>query len=89
MQLEKNSLKGDIKMDNEKMFKEALEQGIEYYKKGRILVWHDEFDGDKLDMDKWVFHRTMSTADRIYDNSEKNCRVENQAVLIGVERHQA
>jgi len=80
MQLEKNSLKGEIKMDNEKMLKEALEQGIEYYKKGRILVWHDEFDGDKLDMDKWVFHRTMSTADRIYDNSEKNCRVENGEV---------
>ena len=37
MQLEKNSLKGEIKMDNEKMFKEALEQGIEYYKKAEFL----------------------------------------------------
>ena len=64
-------------MFNEKMRKEADKYGIEYYKKGRILVWHDEFDTDKLDENKWCFERSMGGGDRIYDNSEKNCRVED------------
>lgn len=68
------------------MIKEAEKYGIEYYKKGRVLVWHDEFDGGKIDTDKWVFHRTMSTADRIYDNGEKNVRIENENVHMQIHR---
>ena len=29
------------------MKKAAEKYGIEYYKKGRVLVWHDEFDNPK------------------------------------------
>ncbi len=46
-------------------------------KHGRKLVWHDEFEGNALDMDKWCFVRTMGAADRDYDNSDKHVRVED------------
>ncbi len=73
-------------MSYEKMIKEAEKYGIEYYKKGRVLVWHDEFDKGKIDTDKWVFHRTMSTNDRIYDNGEGNVRIENENVHMQIHR---
>lgn len=37
-------------------------------KENRRLVWHDEFEGDTLDPTKWHFQRSMSGADRVYDN---------------------
>lgn len=64
-------------MSNEKILKEAQKYGIEYYKKGRVLVWHDEFDEEEIDTDKWVFYRTMGGKDRIYDNGKQNCRIED------------
>ena len=42
-------------MFNEEMRKDAVKYGIEYVKKGRVLVWHDEFDKDEIDTDKWIF----------------------------------
>ena len=64
-------------MFNEEMRKDAVKYGIEYVKKGRVLVWHDEFDKDEIDTDKWIFWRTMSGADQIYDNCKENCRIDN------------
>ncbi len=64
-------------VDKEAMKKEAEKYGIPFEKDGRILVWHDEFDGDKIDQNKWNFRRTMSGKDRLYDNSEKHARVED------------
>jgi len=55
-------------------------------KMGRRLVWHDEFDGPGIDFDKWGFDRTMSAADREYDNSEKYCRVEDGMAHLQVWR---
>lgn len=46
-------------------------------KKGRRLVWHDEFDGNAIDYDKWCFRRTMGYPDRDFDNSERCIRVED------------
>ena len=39
--------------------------------KNRILVWNDEFDGEKLDLNKWEFSQSMSNSDVLYDNGEK------------------
>ena len=36
-------------MFNEKIMKEAEKYSIEYYKHGRVPVWHDEFDKDEID----------------------------------------
>ena len=72
-------------MSNE-MFKEAEKYGFDYYKKGRVLVWHDEFDKETLDPEKWCFRRTMSTKDRDYDNTEKHIRIEKQNVHMQVWR---
>lgn len=66
-----------MNVNKEMMKKEADKYGIPFEKNGRILVWHDEFDGDKIDGNKWNFRRTMSGTDRVYDNSEKHARVEN------------
>lgn len=46
-------------------------------KHGRQLVWHDEFQGNKINSEKWHMLRSMYTEGRIYDNSEKHIRVEN------------
>lgn len=71
-------------LDN--MKKEAEKFGFEYEKMGRTLVWHDEFDKDTIDFDKWNFRRTMGGADRIYDNSEKHARVEDGKMLLQCHR---
>ncbi len=64
-------------MKTQDMKQEAEAMGIPYEKKGRVLVWHDEFDKETLDRTKWCFDRTMSGKDRIYDNGEEQVRVEN------------
>ena len=61
----------------DKMKKDAEKYGFPYEKDGRVLVWHDEFDGNEIDKDKWSFSRTMNSPDREYDNSEKYARVED------------
>lgn len=40
-------------------------------------MWHDEFDGDRLDDTKWGMERLMFNPGLHYDNSEKNIRLEN------------
>ena len=50
---------------------EAEAKGIPYEKMGRVLVWHDEFDGDGIDPKKWCFKHTMGAGKVEYDNSER------------------
>ncbi len=73
-------------LDHAKIKLEAEKRGIPYEKRGRQLIWFDEFDGEKLDMTKWNFARTMNGADCEYDNSEKYCRVENNELHMQVHR---
>lgn len=49
---------------------------------GRTLVWSEEFDGDSLDETKWKFHRTMSAADRIYDNGPEQVQVKDGKLTL-------
>lgn len=74
-------------MSNEAMKKEAEKYGIPFEKHGRQLVWHDEFDKGSINWDNWSFHRTMSGKDRIYDNSEKCCRIEGDKLLLQTHRN--
>lgn len=71
-------------LDHAKIKAEAEKRGIPYEKMGRQLIWFDEFDSDKLDMEKWCFKRTMSGADEEYDNSEKYCKVEDNKLHMQV-----
>ncbi len=73
-------------MRNEGLIKEAIEQGIEYYKKGRVLVQHDEFDKPTIDPNNWCFRHTMGSKQREYDNSEKHVRVEDGKLRMQVWR---
>ncbi len=70
------------------MKQEAQKYGIPYEKQGRVLVWHDEFDKAQIDFDKWSFGRTMSGADRVYDNSETCCRMDDNQLLMQVHRNE-
>ncbi len=69
------------------MKKEAEKYGIPYEKHGRQLVWHDEFNEGKIDFDKWSFCQTMGGKDRVYDNSEKCCRIEGDKLLLQAHRN--
>ncbi len=73
-------------MADKNLLKECEKYGIEYYKKGRVLVWHDEFDGGKIDPDIWCFRRTMNSADREYDNTEKHVRIDDNNLHMQVYR---
>ena len=66
----------------EQMKKEAQALGIPYEKKGRTLIWHDEFDQAQLDRSKWCFVRTMGASDREFDNSEYCCRIVDNKLLM-------
>lgn len=66
--------------------KQAEQLGFDYEKKGRRLVWYDNFDKAELDFDKWCFRRTMNGDDRIYDNGKKHIRTENGKLLLQVHR---
>ena len=46
-------------------------------KYGRSLVWHDEFNGNKINKELWGFRRTMTCPIAVYDNSEKHARIED------------
>lgn len=59
---------------------------IPYNKGNRVLVWHDEFDGETLDMTKWEFSQSMSNEDVVYDNSAKNIRIENNTLIMQANR---
>lgn len=73
---------------NDTLKKEAEALRIPYEKMGRVLVWHDEFAGDGIDPEKWCFYRTMSAADREYDNSERCIRLEDGQLHMQVHRSQ-
>ena len=73
-------------MQNEKMKQEAAVCGAPYEKKGRVLVWHDEFDKGVIDTDKWEFSRTMFTEGHDYDNSEQCARVEGGQMHLQVHK---
>ena len=64
-------------MNNEKTINAAENVKDNGFKQGRVLVWHDEFDKNEIDYDKWIFWRTMSSKDRIYYNGKETVRVEN------------
>lgn len=68
------------------MKKEAEKYGIPYEKMGRVLVWHDEFDKEKLDETKWGFYRTMGAGDRFFCNDERFARMEGDKFLMQVHR---
>lgn len=68
------------------MKQEAQKYGIPYEKKGRVLVWHDEFDAPEINFDKWSFGRTMNAKDRIYDDCADCCRMEGDKLLMQVHR---
>lgn len=72
--------------DRKKLKDEAEEYGFSYMKNGRSLVWHDEFDGESINYDKWNFALTMYTSNRVYDNSEKYCRIDNGQLHMQVHR---
>lgn len=73
-------------VDFEKIRAEAEQKGIPYEKKGRQLIWFDEFDGEKLDRTKWCFTQTMYGSDCEYNNSEKFCRIEDNKLHMQVHR---
>ena len=66
---------------------EAEKYGFPYEKKGRVLVWHDEFDQKEINWDQWSFEQSMGGADRVYDNSETCCRMEGDKLLLQVHRN--
>lgn len=57
-------------------------------KKGkRNLVWYEDFCDNAIDFDKWQFRRTMFGYDRQYDNTEKHARIENNNMVLCVNRN--
>ena len=56
-------------------------------KKGRVLVWHDEFDNNEIDLNNWTCKMTMGGKDRVYDNSEKHIRLEKGQVHLQVHKN--
>ncbi len=71
---------------SENMKKEAEAMGIPYEKMGRVLVWHDEFEGDEIDTTKWCFDRTMGAEMIDYSNRKENVRQENGLLHMQVHR---
>ncbi len=55
-------------------------------KENRKLVWHDEFDGEKIDKRKWSNERLMDNSATVYDNSEKHMRIEDGMLHLQVHR---
>ncbi len=53
---------------------EATRMGIPYEKKGRVLVWHDEFVTPEIDRTVWCFDRTMDSCLVEYCNDERHIR---------------
>ena len=53
-------------------------------REGRKLVWRDEFEGTKLDLNKWRFRRSMNGKDCKYVNDERTVRVQNGLLRLHV-----
>lgn len=64
----------------------ALESGIAYNKDNRVLVWHEEFDGDALDSSSFGFERSMDNSDIAYSNDAQNVKVCNGNLVLKANR---
>jgi hypothetical protein len=47
-----------------------------------VLVWNDEFDGDRLDPAKWMLKAKMSQGDILNGNGQRNVTVTDGALLL-------
>lgn len=50
----------------------------------RNLVWHEEFDTEKIDRTKWDFSRLMRNKELTYNNSVKHARIKNGKLRLQV-----
>ena len=53
--------------------------------KNRLLVWHDEFDGDSLDLSKWRYatHNSGGSEQQVYTvGRSENVRLENGKLIL-------
>ena len=64
----------------------ALESGIAYNKDNRVLVWHEEFDGDALDSSSFGFEHSMDNSDIAYSNDAQNVKVCNGNLVLKANR---
>ncbi len=55
-------------------------------KRGRTLVWHDEFNGDYLDTNNWGFNETMWSENHEHVNDSKHVRVEDGTLHLQVHK---
>ena len=55
-------------------------------KDGRVLVWHDEFDGENLNRNKWGFERLMTTPGAIYQNDKDHVYIDDGKLTMKVLR---
>ena len=76
----KSFLNGDTIMHN------ITNETIPFEKMGRTLVWHDEFDGEELNADKWRIHQTMNGADRIYTSDKEHIFVKDGCLNLVTDR---
>ena len=51
----------------------------------RLLIWHDEFDGDSLDLSKWSFAHGYARNGEIHCNDEDHCTLSNSICRITAE----
>lgn len=51
----------------------------------RLLIWHDEFDGDSLDLTKWAFAHGYARNGEIHCNDEEHCTLNNSICTITAE----
>lgn len=58
------------------------------FAEGMKLVWHDEFDGDKIDMAKWAFKAKMAQSDIINGTGERNARIDGGELLLQCHREE-
>ena len=46
------------------------------------LVWHDEFDGNEINPDKWSFNSAMSAKSVLNTENKENARIENGKLVL-------
>ena len=61
-------------------------ENIPMEKHGRRLIWHDEFTAPQIDWEKWGMIHSMNCKNRIYDNSEKHIRIEDNNLHMQIHR---
>lgn len=58
------------------------EQELEDLLEGRLLIWHDEFDGEELDSTKWFRRKRIWNSLNDYTDSINNSYIENGNLVI-------